>query len=110
MIEEWFCWNDFREIQVLGVLISLQSLLDDPNCDSPANSEAATLYTKNRNRYDELVNVCVRDSWVFEENWLHILPFGLEKADETAAAPGLADARAEAKEVLDSVKKRRVGA
>jgi hypothetical protein len=94
----------------LGVLISLQSLLDDPNCDSPANSEAAALYTKNRNRYDELVNVCVRDSWVFDENWLHILPFGLEKADETAAAPGLADARAEAKEVLDSVKKRRVGA
>jgi len=65
----------------LGVLISLQSLLDDPNCDSPANTEAAQLYMKDRKKYDALVNDCVRDSWVFEEKWLNVLPFGLKKPD-----------------------------
>ena len=40
---------------VVLVLKSIQSLLDSPNPDSPANPEAADLYLHNRQAYDEKV-------------------------------------------------------
>lgn len=49
---------------VAAVLTSIQSLLCDPNPNSPANSEAAKLYTENRTEYDKRVRQCVEDSWV----------------------------------------------
>jgi ubiquitin-conjugating enzyme E2 A len=54
----WSAAND-----VSSVLISIQSLLTDPNPASPANSEAARLYNENRPEYVRRVRQCVEDSW-----------------------------------------------
>ena len=48
---------------VLTVLTSIQSLLTDPNPDSPANAEAARLYTENIQEYYKRVKECVENSW-----------------------------------------------
>ena len=47
-----------------GVLTSIQSLLDEPNPDSPANSEAAHLFENDRVAYERRVLSCVEASWV----------------------------------------------
>eukprot|EP00038_Savillea_parva_P009477 m.183792 g.183792 ORF g.183792 m.183792 type:complete len:167 (+) comp15941_c0_seq1:295-795(+) len=46
-----------------GILASIQSLLDEPNPNSPANAEAAQLYTENKMEYEKRVFACVEDSW-----------------------------------------------
>eukprot|EP00037_Helgoeca_nana_P023971 m.251344 g.251344 ORF g.251344 m.251344 type:complete len:170 (+) comp26505_c1_seq2:402-911(+) len=46
-----------------GILASIQSLLDEPNPNSPANAEAAKLYTENKMEYEKRVFKCVEDSW-----------------------------------------------
>ena len=46
---EWFCL--------------LQSLLHDPNPNSPANNEAAQLYRENRREYEKKVAAIVQESW-----------------------------------------------
>lgn len=43
-----------------------QSLLDEPNVSSPANSEAANLYQSNRREYEKRVKMTVEQSWVAE--------------------------------------------
>lgn len=48
---------------VAAVLTSIQSLLCDPNANSPANSEAAKLFSANRPEYDKRVVACVEESW-----------------------------------------------
>lgn len=40
---------------VSGILTSIQSLLDEPNPNSPANSLAAQLYQENRREYEKRV-------------------------------------------------------
>jgi len=40
---------------VANILISVQSMLTDPNCSSPANPEAAQLYTADRKEYNRRV-------------------------------------------------------
>jgi ubiquitin-protein ligase len=55
---QWSCAND-----VCSVLISIQSLLTDPNPSSPANGEAASLFTGNRAEYSRRVRRCVEQSW-----------------------------------------------
>lgn len=42
----------------------LQSLLSDPNPNSPANSMAAQLYKENRREYEKRVKMCVEQSFV----------------------------------------------
>lgn len=49
---------------VSGILTSIQSLLDEPNPDSPANSEAARLFEGDRVAYERRVLACVEASWV----------------------------------------------
>lgn len=49
---------------VAAILTSIQSLLNDPNPASPANSEAAKLYSENRAEYDARVTACVEASWI----------------------------------------------
>ncbi|GMH41501.1 hypothetical protein BSKO_09411 [Bryopsis sp. KO-2023] len=49
---------------VTAVLTSIQSLLSDPNPKSPANNEAAKLYSDNRKRYNRLVQEVVEASWM----------------------------------------------
>lgn len=45
-------------------MYSLQSLLSDPNPNSPANSMAAQLYKENRREYEKRVKMCVEQSFV----------------------------------------------
>lgn len=49
---------------VAAILASIQSLLCDPNPNSPANSEAARLFQENRREYNRRVRECVEQSWV----------------------------------------------
>lgn len=44
--------------------LSLQSLLDEPNPNSPANSLAAQLYQENRREYEKRVATIVEQSWL----------------------------------------------
>ncbi|KAI4291392.1 ubiquitin-conjugating enzyme E2 A [Pancytospora philotis] len=48
---------------VMGVLLSIQSLLDDPNVKSPANPEAAQLYENDSEAYRARVRESVEASW-----------------------------------------------
>ncbi|OQS54706.1 UBC2 [Ecytonucleospora hepatopenaei] len=48
---------------VLSLLLSIQSLLADPNENSPANAEAANLYMQNREEYEKRVKETVELSW-----------------------------------------------
>ena len=41
-----------------------QSLLDEPNPNSPANSLAAQLYQENRREYEKRVAAIVEQSWL----------------------------------------------
>jgi len=41
----------------------LQSLLCDPNPNSPANSDAASLYSESRREYNKRVQEVVEASW-----------------------------------------------
>ena len=42
----------------------MQSLLDEPNPNSPANSLAAQLYQENKAEYEKQVHECVELSWM----------------------------------------------
>jgi len=44
-------------------LASIQSLLTDPNVESPANAEAAKLFSENIQEYYKKVRECVENSW-----------------------------------------------
>jgi ubiquitin-conjugating enzyme E2 A len=44
---------------VAAILTSIQSLLDEPNPNSPANSLAAQLYQENRREYEKRVHAIV---------------------------------------------------
>jgi len=48
---------------IASVLTSIQSLLCDPNPNSPANHEAARLYQENRKEYNRRVADFVEKSW-----------------------------------------------
>merc|ERR1712051_265696 len=54
-------WSPIYDIA--AILTSIQSLLTDPNPNSPANVEAAKLYQKNRREYDRKVMAVVEESW-----------------------------------------------
>jgi ubiquitin-conjugating enzyme E2 A len=48
---------------VAAILTSIQSLLHDPNPNSPANAEAARLFQENRKEYHKRVRETVEESW-----------------------------------------------
>lgn len=48
---------------VSSILTSIQSLLDEPNPNSPANNQAAQLYQENRGEYRRKVLQTVEESW-----------------------------------------------
>lgn len=52
---------------VAAILTSIQSLLHDPNPNSPANAEAAQLYRENMKEYVRRVRATVEESWLEEE-------------------------------------------
>ena len=47
---------------ISSILLSISSLLTDPNPDSPANPKAARLYKQDINKYNENVKQCVINS------------------------------------------------
>lgn len=49
---------------VAAILTSIQSLLHDPNPNSPANAEAAGLYRDNMKEYIRRVKLTVEESWL----------------------------------------------
>jgi ubiquitin-conjugating enzyme E2 A len=55
-------WSPIYDIS--AILTSIQSLLCDPNPNSPANSEAAGLFQTNKREYDRRVRDIVEQSWV----------------------------------------------
>ncbi|KAI5191192.1 ubiquitin-conjugating enzyme E2 A [Nematocida minor] len=55
-------WNSAYGIG--QVLLCIQSLLNDPNTDSPANSEASELYLNNKLKYNNRVRDTVEKSWI----------------------------------------------
>ncbi len=54
-------WSPIYDVHT--VLTSIQSLLSDPNPESPANAEAARLYSENVQEYYKRVKECVENSW-----------------------------------------------
>ena len=48
---------------VRTILESIQSLLGNPNPNSPANAEAARLFIENKKEYNKRVMECVENSW-----------------------------------------------
>ncbi|CAN8266724.1 unnamed protein product [Cochlearia groenlandica] len=48
---------------VAAILTSIQSLLCDPNPNSPANSEAARMFSESRREYNRRVREVVEQSW-----------------------------------------------
>lgn len=55
-------WSPIYDVS--AILTSIQSLLTDPNPNSPANSEAARMYSENRREYNKRVQEVVEVSWV----------------------------------------------
>jgi ubiquitin-conjugating enzyme E2 A len=49
---------------VAAILTSIQSLLHDPNPNSPANVEAARLFSESRKDYYKKVRDTVEESWL----------------------------------------------
>ncbi|CEM11636.1 unnamed protein product [Vitrella brassicaformis CCMP3155] len=54
-------WSPIYDVS--AILTSIQSLLSDPNPNSPANVEAAQLFSENRREYNRRVAKCVEGSW-----------------------------------------------
>ena len=54
-------WSPIYDVS--AILTSIQSLLCDPNPNSPANSEAARLYNEDRREYNRRVQEVVEASW-----------------------------------------------
>ena len=54
-------WSAIYDVR--AILTSIQSLLPDPNPDSPANAEAAKLYTDDRKEYNRRVMEIVEQGW-----------------------------------------------
>lgn len=61
---------------VSAILTSIQSLLDEPNPNSPANSVAAQLYQENRREYEKRV------ASIVEQSWIHLSEEHVENANK----------------------------
>merc|ERR1711976_594898 len=58
-------WTPIYDIS--AILLSIQSLLTDPNPRSPANFEAAKLYQENNLQYENCIRQHVEKSWDTKE-------------------------------------------
>lgn len=56
--------GSIQESLLIHIFMSnLQSLLCDPNPNSPANSEAARMFSENKREYNRRVREIVEQSW-----------------------------------------------
>eukprot|EP00842_Homolaphlyctis_polyrhiza_P003271 jgi/Hompol1/3945/HPOL_003409-RA len=53
-------WNPTQSVE--SILLSVVSLLNDPNCSSPANVDAGVMYRQNREQYNQIVRGQVEKS------------------------------------------------
>lgn len=61
--------SEVDSLEEIYKLFVLQSLLDEPNPNSPANSLAAQLYQENKREYEKRVATVVEQSWLnFQES------------------------------------------
>jgi len=58
-------WSPIYDVS--AILTSIQSLLCDPNPNSPANSEAAKLFSEDKREYNRKVKEVVEESWMTME-------------------------------------------
>lgn len=54
----------YKKHNLTYLFVCFQSLLSDPNPNSPANSMAAQLYKENRREYEKRVKACVEQSFI----------------------------------------------
>jgi len=59
-------WSPIYDIA--AILTSIQSLLTDPNPNSPANTEAAKLFQENKREYTKRLKEIVERSWKEDDN------------------------------------------
>ncbi|CAL8461877.1 g1408 [Coccomyxa elongata] len=78
-------WSPIYDVS--AILTSIQSLLSDPNPNSPANSEAARLYSENRREYIRRVKEVVQASWMEGTNGDAAAGEGEEEEAEQTEAP-----------------------
>lgn len=50
-------------LRITTIILSICSMLDDPNVNSPLNREAASLCVTDKGEYCARIRSCVRDSW-----------------------------------------------
>ncbi|TSK71988.1 Ubiquitin-conjugating enzyme E2 B [Bagarius yarrelli] len=55
--------NNKDNIGLFSMATVQNSLLDEPNPNSPANSQAAQLYQENKREYEKRVSAIVEQSW-----------------------------------------------
>lgn len=94
-IELWlFCISPLIKIKILLkkkktvgclfcewlTLLLLQSLLCDPNPNSPANSEAARMFSENKREYNRRVREIVEQSWTAD--WFYGRKMFLRTSDQ----------------------------
>ena len=88
-------WSPIYDVS--SILTSVQSLLSDPNPASPANAEAAALYSNNRAEYERRVRECVEASWLAAEpEAAGSAAEAVAAADTTAAAAAASSSSAAA--------------
>lgn len=83
-------WSPIYDVG--SILTSVQSLLSDPNPASPANAEAASLYSNNRAEYEKRVRECVEASWLASEPDASVAAAEAVAAADAAAATSAAAA------------------
>ena len=76
-------WSPIYDIA--AILTSIQSLLGDPNPQSPANAEAAKMYEEDKREYNKRVRAVVEASWLED---------GVLPAEEDAKVPSSSDSTA----------------
>jgi ubiquitin-conjugating enzyme E2 R len=53
-------WNPTQSVE--SILLSIVSLLNDPNCSSPANVDAGVMYRNDRESFNKIVEKQVEES------------------------------------------------
>ena len=53
-------WNPTQSVE--SILLSIISLINDPNCSSPANVDAGVMYRNNREQYNAIARKQVEAS------------------------------------------------
>ncbi len=58
-------WTSVYDVS--AVLTSIQSLLTDPNPSSPANIDAANLFSQDKRQYERRVRQCIERGWAAKD-------------------------------------------